>query len=522
MILYLRVSGAAGDALGESAYKTFVERGGTIGRDDGNDWVLTDPSVSAFHALIRYADQQFTIEDLSTSGIVVNGGTPLAPGARHVIEEGDLFRIGVYTIEAAVRPILWAAPPPDAAEPPGAEPPSASPSSGAAPPDSPPDSPPPSATMAPPAPAPPAMAPPAAASAGPRPVSFGTSGTAPAAPAAPRSRGLSAEADGSRDRYTVWFGTNRRPDIAGDRVTFTAERDRTVHHGWCRVAVPRSHKIGSVGSPWWKRLVTMTDDRLKIVKTMLLDREAFWDQIAAGLRETPIEDRDAVVFLHGFNVSFEEAALRAAQLGFDLGINGLMAFYSWPSQGNIRGYTTDEATIEASEGFIADFLTDMATRSGAARVHVIAHSMGNRGLLRAIDRMAATAAERSHTPFDQIVLAAPDVDYDTFRRLSVAYQRVARRTTLYVCAKDRAVEASEWVHSYARAGLVPPVTIVPGIDTINVSNLDLTLLGHGYVAEARELLTDMHTLLRHGTPPDQRFGLTPARSDDGTYWLVGG
>jgi esterase/lipase superfamily enzyme len=220
-------------------------------------------------------------------------------------------------------------------------------------------------------------------------------------------------------------------------------------------------------------------------------------------------------------VSFQDAALRAAQLGFDLGVGGVMAFYSWPSKGTLQGYPADEATIEASEGFIADFLANMAAQSGASRVHIIAHSMGNRGLLRAIDRIAMTAAQRTSTPFDQIVLAAADVDQDTFKRLSVAYQRVARRTTMYVCSRDRAVEASHWLHDFPRAGLTPPVLVVPGIDTINVSNLDLTLLGHGYVAEARELLTDIHTLLRDGSPPSKRFGLRRMTAPGGEYWVVG-
>jgi esterase/lipase superfamily enzyme len=86
--------------------------------------------------------------------------------------------------------------------------------------------------------------------------------------------------------------------------------------------------------------------------------------------------------------------------------------------------------------FIADFLTRMATTSGAARVHIIAHSMGNRGLLRAIDRIASRAASRAEVPFNQIILAAADVDRDTFARLSVAYKAVARLTTMYVCALD--------------------------------------------------------------------------------------
>jgi esterase/lipase superfamily enzyme len=272
----------------------------------------------------------------------------------------------------------------------------------------------------------------------------------------------------------------------------------------------------------WKRLITLTDDRLSVLAMHSLSEDAYWRSLQKALQTLAVGAGDAVVFIHGYNVSFEEAAIRAAQLGFDLGIRGVMAFYSWPSMGTLHGYAADEASIEASEGFIADFLMRMATISGAARVHIIAHSMGNRGLLRAIDRIASIAANRALVPFNQIILAAADVDCDTFARLSAAYKAVARHTTMYVCARDRAVEASHWLHAYPRAGLAPPVLVVPGIDTINVSNLDLTLLGHGYVAEARDVLQDMHRLIREGSPPDRRFGLRREVTSGGeTYWMVG-
>ena len=331
---------------------------------------------------------------------------------------------------------------------------------------------------------------------GPRGSSVGSSGPR----SGPPSASLLAAKKG--ERYVVWFATNRKPETHGGVLKgFSSKRDTKVNYGSCIVTIPASHKIGSVGSPWWKRWILRKDDRLRIVKTSTSNQDAHWTQIAAVLRKTRLDERDAVVFLHGYNVSFEQAALRAAQLGFDLSIKGVMSFYSWPSQGTLAGYTADEAAIEASEGFITDYLSAMATRSGANKVHIIAHSMGNRGLLPAVDRIATTAAQRSAIQFNQIILAAADVDQDTFKRLSTAYKRVAARTTLYVCARDHAVEASNWLHDYPRVGLTPPVLVVPDIDTINVSNLDLTLLGHGYVAEARELLTDIHHLFRHGSPP---------------------
>jgi hypothetical protein len=106
--------------------------------------------------------------------------------------------------------------------------------------------------------------------------------------------------------------------------------------------------------------------------------------------------------------------------------------------------------------------------------------------------------------------------------LSAAYAQVANRTTLYVSKRDRAVEASRWLHNFARPGLMPPTLVLPGIHTINVTNVDLTLLGHGYIAEARAVLADMHSLITRGVPPKQRFGLREAKNEkDERYWLIG-
>jgi esterase/lipase superfamily enzyme len=323
--------------------------------------------------------------------------------------------------------------------------------------------------------------------------------------------------------YSVWYGTNRKPLDANDIAKgYSGERDVTLHLGLCKVFVPESHKIGSTGSGWWERFKSGVDDRLKLTDVSELPPTTFWAQIKQQLNSLELADRDAVIFVHGYNVSFEDAAVRAAQIGVDLAVTGAMAFFSWPSRGAKRAYTMDEASIEASELHIANFMVEFAERSGAAKIHIIAHSMGNRGVLRAVSRIASQAEQRTQVPFDQIILAAADVDAETFRNLCSAYARVSRRTTLYVSSRDRAVEASKWLHDFPRAGLLPPVMVTTGIDTINVTNADLTMLGHGYVAEAREVLTDMHNLLEHGDPPRRRFGLKELRTEAGIpYWLIG-
>lgn len=324
--------------------------------------------------------------------------------------------------------------------------------------------------------------------------------------------------------YPLWFGTNRKPKNPQDLSQgFSGERDRQLHYGSCKVIVPKSHKIGSTGSPLWQRLLTFTDDRLKLKPEswQFFQENNFWVEIQRTLQGNQPDERSALVFIHGFNVSFEDAALRAAQIGVDLQFPGIMGFYSWPSRGKLVSYPADEATIEASEKYIAEFLLNLAQKSGAEKIHIIAHSMGNRGLLRAMQRILAQVQAGSEISFGQIFLAAPDVDPDIFQELAVAYQNLAERTTLYISAKDKALATSGIIHDYPRAGFSPPITVVDGIDTVEVSNIDLTLLGHGYFADARNVLHDMHQLLIHNDDPEQRFGLRRKQENGQNYWIMG-
>jgi esterase/lipase superfamily enzyme len=323
--------------------------------------------------------------------------------------------------------------------------------------------------------------------------------------------------------YPVWFATDRQPlDVTALEKGFSTDRaldDRAVYYGVCHVAIPKSHRFGSVGSGWWRRFRTADDDRLKLVEILSWEREKFWGSVQQAMAERERLERVALVFIHGFRITFEEAAIRTAQIGFDLKVPGITAFFSWPSKGRLSllDYTADEATIEASAVKITHFLTGFAEQSGAERIHVIAHSMGNRGLLRAMDQIMINVGKASEKKFHHIVFAAPDVDSAVFRQLAKNYRAIGEHATMYVSSRDRAIASSGIVHRAARAGFVPPVTLVEHIDTIEVSNIDLTLLGHGYYGAAEGVLYDMRELLFYDTPPKSRTRV----SDSGQgYWII--
>ena len=129
--------------------------------------------------------------------------------------------------------------------------------------------------------------------------------------------------DGSVDLFPVWYGTNRAPIDPKDLSKgFAGRRSQDgVRYGLCQVNVPKSHRLGLLGSGLLRRIFT-GDDRLSVHSRKPFPADEFWRQVNAAANDER-RGRHAVVFVHGYNVAFDEAALRTAQLGVDLGVNGL-------------------------------------------------------------------------------------------------------------------------------------------------------------------------------------------------------
>jgi len=103
MILTLEVTGPQSDALGHARRKVFGIDGGTIGRLPDNTWVLAEPYVSGRHAIIRFLDGAFQIEDTSTNGVFLNSTTErIVRGRAYPLKSGDRIVIDPYEIVAHV------------------------------------------------------------------------------------------------------------------------------------------------------------------------------------------------------------------------------------------------------------------------------------------------------------------------------------------------------------------------------------------------------------------------------------
>jgi type VI secretion system FHA domain protein len=103
MTLTLEVVGPEADKLGAASRKVFHAAGGTIGRLPDNSWVLPDPYVSSRHAVIRYANGAFYIEDTSTNGIFINSpDNGLVRGQPYALKSGDWIFIEPYEIRVVM------------------------------------------------------------------------------------------------------------------------------------------------------------------------------------------------------------------------------------------------------------------------------------------------------------------------------------------------------------------------------------------------------------------------------------
>jgi len=103
MILTLEVTGPQSSGLGHERRKVFGTDGGTIGRLPDNTWVLSEPYVSGRHAIIRFMDGSFQIEDTSTNGVFLNSSTErIVRGRSYPIKSGDRIVIDPYEIVVQV------------------------------------------------------------------------------------------------------------------------------------------------------------------------------------------------------------------------------------------------------------------------------------------------------------------------------------------------------------------------------------------------------------------------------------
>jgi esterase/lipase superfamily enzyme len=322
----------------------------------------------------------------------------------------------------------------------------------------------------------------------------------------------------------VFYGTNRAPtgDTKPAQYYGTARGELDV--GYLDVSIPEVHKEGELETQSRWSMITLEADpeaRRRFVllnKVTPLSKDAFVNALQRQVRSAPT--RDIFLFVHGFNVSFEDAARRVAQLAYDLDFDGTPMMYSWPSQASTTAYTVDEASVGISSRKLAGFLETLVDQSGATRIHLIAHSMGNRALIESLETyLAKRAPDQRKKVFGQIVFTAPDVDRDYFLETVESLRESAARVTLYASDNDLALKTSAKIHGAPRAGQAGVSTItLPWLDTIDMSAVQADMLGHSYFAANAGAIYDLFRMLWRDDAPARRCGMVDRSTGDRRIW----
>jgi esterase/lipase superfamily enzyme len=234
----------------------------------------------------------------------------------------------------------------------------------------------------------------------------------------------------------------------------------------------------------------------------LKGKSPYWLQHEEFLAAIRSADSDVVLFVHGFNYSFEESLQIALRIVQRTGVQAIPVAYSWPSQNRVAAYGIDydrnEWTIEHLTGLIQEIVN---TLPDGRVLHIVAHSMGNRAALAAL--------ARTHLPqqrLGQLVMIAPDVDSDIFKDL-VARSGPFQQKTLYVSNHDWALRAAGWLRpGESRAGDArKQYVVVKGVDTVDMSPLKAGRVGHSIYDYSQVMFDDLGAVLKDQPPASRKL-----------------
>jgi esterase/lipase superfamily enzyme len=337
---------------------------------------------------------------------------------------------------------------------------------------------------------------------------------------------------GSAADMEVYYATTRRPlarpdprleqfystvreDVRGGRVA--------AHYGRQSVSIPCHRQVGEVNRPQvilvsWREPQVGVDFVLR-GQTHFTDRPAWLKAIGqdvAGSRR-----KELLVYVHGFNNGFNNAAYRAAQLHADLGIDGATVFYDWASRASPLAYKDDRkvATSLEEADTLADVLADLR-RTGATRVYLAAHSMGNRVTMLALARLA-DRPEGKGVRFDELVLGSADIEKSEFEPLWRKAAPLTKHATLYASQHDTALAlAKTFMNPEQRLGDASPAPLVfPALQTVDTSDVHGEGIAHDDFAGPA--LNDLRAVLWLSLAPDSRCILQSRKGPGGQpYWRI--
>ncbi|MBB3933728.1 esterase/lipase superfamily enzyme [Kaistia hirudinis] len=204
------------------------------------------------------------------------------------------------------------------------------------------------------------------------------------------------------------------------------------------ISIPPDHKTGQVE---WPRQVPADPERsFAIVNDNTLSRHSILAKFQNRLEKGPT--RNVLVFVHGFNNTFEDAVFRFAQIVHDSGTDDVPVLFTWPSAGKLLAYGYDRDSSTYSRDALERTLDYLIADKSVGGISILAHSMGNWVTLEALRQMAIR--NRSISPkIRNVMLADADVDIDVFRTQVNAMGASRPAFTVFIDSDDKALAVAK-------------------------------------------------------------------------------
>ena len=303
---------------------------------------------------------------------------------------------------------------------------------------------------------------------------------------------------------SMLVATTRSAQGAAPGEMFTGERGDKMSFADITISIPPNN-ARTVGDIQWPEAQTPPDPARNFV-TVKADALSKEEAIAAfDKRIVRTPKRQVLVFVHGYNTLFEDAVYRLAQIVHDSGTGALPVLFTWPSRGKLLQYGYDHESASYSRDGLENLLRYLDKDKNVGEISILAHSMGNWVTLEALRQMAIRDKKIS-PKIANIMLAAPDVDFDVFQRQINQIGVRPSLVTVFVSRDDEALAVSRRVWGdKPRLGALDPAGShqqdlsrdrIEVVDLTDVSSSDT--MRHGKFAAAPEVVRSIGVRLAQG------------------------
>jgi esterase/lipase superfamily enzyme len=264
---------------------------------------------------------------------------------------------------------------------------------------------------------------------------------------------------------TLLVTTTRKP-VNGGRAKpwFGPERASTM-------TVARAKLVPPDDSRFSLAAVGLADWRLDAVERVSGEVGDLFAQAGGG---------DVLIYVHGFNQTFETAALDAARLSDAIKFRGRTMVFSWPSKAGLFDYAYDRDSAMFSRDDFERVLASIVSAPSPGRVHIVAHSMGTMLTLESLRQLYGRYGDTVTGRIGAVVFAAPDIDMDVFSSAVSRIGPLAGKITVIASTNDRALALSgRLAGGMTRVGAAEKAAIAQlGVRVVDASDVGWGIINH--------------------------------------------